>query len=427
MEQRRTQLASGIELLTVSTDQFKTGLFTVTLTVPLRRECVTANALLTDVLYRGSRKHPDIVSLSAAADDLYGAALEVGVRQRGESQCICLQCSFIDDVYALDGMAVLEPVVELVGEVLLDPAVENGIFRSDYVSSEGANLADRIESRINDKTGWAVFRLLSEMCEGEAFALDKLGDAEEARKLTSEELWTQYQKLLLEAGVVFYYNGSANHERVESAVRRVFSVLLSDRSASCSCEVRAVPDYPVRKVIDELDVAQGKLAMGFRTGGITMSDDRYPALLVCNTIFGGSGTSKLFTNVREKMGLCYFASSMIDRLKGIMLVISGMDFEDIETAEKEILLQLNAVQAGKFTNDELTAAIRAVVSGLISRCDSQSQMEDDAVTGIIGLGEIPDVSALISAVEQVTAQQVIEVAKQIRLDTIYYLTGKEDS
>ncbi|MBQ6601566.1 MAG: insulinase family protein, partial [Clostridia bacterium] len=107
MKQRHIQLASGVELLMVHTNQFKTGLFSVTLTVPLRKETVTANALLTDVLYRGSRLHPDIASLSAATDDLYGAALEVGVRQRGETQCICLQCSFIDDVYALDGTAIL--------------------------------------------------------------------------------------------------------------------------------------------------------------------------------------------------------------------------------------------------------------------------------------------------------------------------------
>lgn len=425
MEQRRIQLASGVELLAVCTDQFKTGLFTVTLTVPLRKETVTANALLTDVLYRGSRKHPDIVSLSAATDELYGAALEVGVRQRGESQCICLQCSFIDDCYALDGMAVLEPAVALVGEILLDPLLENGAFCQDYVESEGANLADRIQSRINDKTGWSVYRLLSEMCEGEAFGLDKLGDADEALSLTAEQLWTRYQQLLAESAVTFYYNGSATCDRVEHVVRRVFQPLLTDRYAPNGCEVIAAPKGEVREVTDVLDVTQGKLAMGFRTGGITMGDPRYPALLVCNTLYGGSGTSKLFTNVRERMGLCYFASSMIDKLKGILMVISGVECSDFEVARDEILAQLEAVRQGDFTEEELNAAVRAVVSGLISRKDSQSQMEDDAVTGLIGLGEVPDQDDLIYAVEQVTAEQVAETARQIRLEMVYHLTGKE--
>ena len=425
MEQRRIQLASGVELVTANTDQFKTGLFTVTLTVPLRKETATAYALIPDVLYRGSQRYPDIVSLSAATDNLYGAALEVGVRQRGESQCVCLQCSFIDDCYALDGMAILEPAVDLVGEILLNPALENGAFRQDYVGSEGANLADRIESRINDKTGWSVFRLLSEMCAGEAFSLDKLGDADEALKMTSAELWEHYQMLLSDAAIVFYYNGSAPYDRVEQAVRHAFEPLISDRYVQLNCQVLSEPRGTVREITDVLDITQGKLAMGFRTGGITMSDKRYPALLVCNTLYGVSATSKLFQNVREKMGLCYFASSMIDKLKGLMMVLSGVDFSNFDVARDEILAQLEAVGRGDFTEEELTAAVRAVASGLISRRDSQSQMEDDAVTGIIGCDKLTDHDALLQAVEQVTAQQVAEVARLIQLDMVYYLSGKE--
>lgn len=425
MEQRRIRLASGVELFTVRTDQFKTGLFSVTLTVPLRKETATANALISDVLYRGSRLHPDIAGLSCAADDLYGAALEVGVRQRGECQCICLQCSFIDEAYSLDGTAIMEPAIGLVGEVLLDPLTEDGAFCPDYVESEGENLADRIRSRINDKTGWSVFRMLSEMCSGEAFGLDKLGDAEEALRITPAQLWERYQQLLSEAGVIFYYNGSAPVDRVEQAVRQTFGALLTDRYAPVGCEVISEPFGEVRRVTDAMDVTQGKLAMGFRTGGVTMSDPRYPALLVCNTLYGGSGTSKLFLNVREKLGLCYFASSMIDKLKGVMMVISGVECSDFEIAEAEILAQLDAVRAGDFTKAELNAAIRAVVSGLVSRKDSQSQMEDDAVTAMVGAGAASDQETFIRAVEQVTAKQVAEAAQMISLDTVYRLTGKE--
>ena len=427
MEQRRIQLANGVELVTAQTGQFKTGLFTVTLTVPLREETATANALIPDVLYRGSRKHPDIVSLSAATDYLYGAAMEVGVRQRGESQCVCLQCSFIDDEYALDGMAVLEPAVELVGEILLDPLTENGVFCEEYVSSEGANLADRIRSRINDKTGWAVFRLLSEMCAGEAFALDKLGSAERALEITAEELWEQYQALLSHAGIVFYYNGSAASFRVESVVRRVFGRLLADRDGRTECIVLEKPAGDVRRVTDVLDVTQGKLALGFRTGGITADDPRFPALLVCNALYGGCTTSRLFMNVRERLGFCYFASSVIDKLKGAMMVISGVDFADFETAETEILAQLDAIRAGDFTAEELMAAKRFVISGLISRRDSQGQMEDDAVTALIAAGGCPDNETLTQFVELVTAEQVADAARAICLDTVYYLTGREDA
>ena len=72
-----------------------------------------------------------------------------------------------------------------------------------------------------------------------------------------------------------------------------------------------------------MDVTQGKLAIGLHTG-ILGTDADYPALLLLNAVYGSSMTSKLFVNVREKLSLCYYASSAIEKNKGIMLISSGM-------------------------------------------------------------------------------------------------------
>ncbi len=425
MEQQCKQLADGVELLVNRTDKFKTGLLSATLTVPLRREDATAGALIPEVLYRGSRSCPDMERLSAATDALYGASLGTGVRQRGESQCISFLCSVIDDRYALDGSAVLEPAAGLMGEVLLDPAAENGVFRRDYVKGEGANLADRIRARVNDKRSWSIFRLVQEMCAGEAYAVDKLGDAEEALSVSPEGLWADYQALLGRAKVTFYYGGSAQPERVEETVRRAFAPLIRGRNAPVSCAVPREPSGPVRTVTDEMDVTQGKLAMGFRTGGVTMDSPDYPALLVCNALYGGSANSRLFLNVREKLSLCYYASSLIDKLKGLLVVSSGVEFGDFDRAQEAILAQLDELRAGRFTDEERNAAIRTVVNGLRGRLDSQGQMEDDCVTKLI-CGVRPDDGAeLIRAVERVSAEDIARAAQRIRLDTVYHLTGKE--
>ena len=189
MEMFHRPLADGVELVSVRTDKFKTGVFSVSLAVPMAAETVTGNALLGDVLYRGSRTHPDIEAISRATDELYGASVGPGVRQRGESQCVCFSGSFIDDRYSLDGTAVLEPALALTGELLLDPDTADGAFRTDYVAGEGANLADQIRARVNEKRGWSIFRLTQEMCAGEAYALDKLGDAEQAEHMTAAALW----------------------------------------------------------------------------------------------------------------------------------------------------------------------------------------------------------------------------------------------
>lgn len=423
MQQHWKRLADGVELAAVQTDKFKTGLLAASLTIPLSAETATAGALIPEVLYRGSRNHPDMERLSAATDELYGASLSTGVRQRGESQCVSVLCGFIDDRYALDGSAVLEPAAALMGEVLLDPLLEEGRFRRDYVESEGANLADRIQARVNDKRSWVLFRLIQEMCAGERYALDKLGNAEQARTMSPEALWAAYQALLPAAKVTFYYGGSAPLERVEDGVRRSFAPLLTGRTAPVDCLVEAEPKGPVRTVTDAMDVTQGKLAMGFRTGGVTMGSKDYPALLVCNALFGGSANSKLFLNVREKLSLCYYASSMLDKIKGLMVVSSGVEFSQFERAQEAILEQLEAVRSGGFTKDELNAAVRTVANGLRSRADSQGQMEDDQLTRLLFHTAFSE-EELIRAVESVKADQVVEAAGKLKLDTIYRLTGR---
>ncbi len=424
MQQHWKRLADGVELAVRQTGQFKTGLLSATLTIPLRADTAAAGALIPEVLSRGSKNYPDMEKLSSAADALYGASLGPAVRQRGESQCVSFLCNFIDDRYALDGSAVLEPAAELMGEILLNPAVCEGIFRRDYVESEGANLADRIRARMNDKRGWAIFRLIQEMCAGEAYAVDKLGDEDQARSMTAERLWAAYQSLLREAKVTFYYGGAAEPERVEDAVRRVFGPLLTGRTAPVDCRVEAEPKGPVRTVTDSMDVTQGKLALGFRTGGVTMASEDYPALLVCNALFGGSASSKLFLNVREKMSLCYYASSVVDKIKGLMVVSSGVEFSQFDRAQEAILAQLDAVKRGDFTGEELTAAVRSVANNLRGRRDSQGQMEDDQLTRLL-FHAAQEREELIGAVESVTADQVVQAARRLKLDTVYRLAGKE--
>lgn len=425
MQQHWKRLADGVELSAAQTDKFKTGLLAVTLTIPLSGETATAGALIPEVLGRGSRNHPNMEQLSAASDALYGASLGPVVRQRGESQCISFLSSFIDDRYALDGSAVLEPAASLMGEILLDPALQDGVFRRDYVESEGVNLTDRIEARVNDKRGWAVFRLVQEMCAGEAYAVDKLGSAQLARSMTAERLWVDYHTLLSQARVNFYYGGAARPERVEDAVRRAFAPLLTGRDAPVLCQVEPEPRGPVRTVTDAMDVTQGKLAMGFRTGGVTIASDDYPALLVCNALYGGSANSKLFVNVREKLSLCYYASSMLDKVKGLMVVSSGVEFSQFDRSQAAILAQLEEVKRGGFTKDELTAAIRAVAGSLRGRQDSQGQMEDDRLTNVLFHSAAGEGEELIRAVESVTADQVTKAARGLKLDTVYRLTGKE--
>ena len=424
-EVSRRELFPGVWLRTVHTNKFKSAYLSVTLLAPLEPETAAANALIPSVLRRGTAAHPDMESLSAALDELYGGAIEPAVRRKGETQCVGFVASFLDDAYALNGEKILESAAALLGELLLRPYTQDGIFCPDYTAGERANLIDRIRGQINDKRSYATHRLIQLMCGEEAFGTDKLGDETTAAAITPASLWQRYQELLRTAAVEVYYCGSAQPERVEAALSSALSGLpVNEARVVPDCEVRIHAGTQPRVVEEALDVTQGKLAMGFRTGGITCWEEEYPALAMCSAVFGGTTLSKLFLNVREKLSLCYYASSMLEKLKGLMLVSSGVEFDKREAAQSEILAQLEKCRRGEMEPWELEAARRSSVSGLRSLLDSQGRMEDFWLGLAVEPGDGPE--DLAAKLEQVTVDQVAAAARRVRLDSIYFLKGKEE-
>lgn len=420
----RIELSPGVHLTAVHTEKFKSCVLGATLLSPLDRETASLNALIPFVLRRGTAEHPDMEALSAALDELYGGSVEPMVRTRGETQCVGFLGSFLDDAYTLDGASILEPAAGLLGELLLRPYTVDGAFCPDYTRGERDNLVDRIRAQVNEKRSYALSRLKQEMCAGEPFGVDRLGDEAHASTITAQTLWDQYRALLTSAPLELYYCGSAQPQRVAGALRAALSDL--PRSAA-----RAVPPRPVRQeapaqpryVEEALDVTQGKLTMGFRAGGDVWSE-QYPALMLANAIYGGTTTSRLFLNVREKLSLCYYASSQLEKFKGVMLVSSGVEFDQFAPARDEILAQLAACKAGDFEDWELEGARRSVVGALKSAMDAQGRLEDFWLgQAVAGLTEGPD--ALADRVEQVTREQVVRALNTLELDTVYFLKGKE--
>jgi len=420
----RNELMPGVFLTSVHTPKFKSSLLSMTLIAPLSSETAAVNALIPYLLRRGSELHPDMQSLAAALDELYGGAIDPVVRKKGETQCVGFVGSFLGDGYALRGEGVLEQAAALMGELLLHPYTQDGAFCPDYTKQEKVNLIDRIRAEINDKRQYAVSRVIEEMCEQEVYGVGRMGRESDVEGITPESAWRQYRKLLAHSRLEVYYCGEADPDKVSGILQKVLTGLPREGGYEIpeTSVVPAVSD--VRQVTERLDVAQGKLTMGFRTGGITAASPEYPALVLCNALFGGTTTAKLFLNVREKLSLCYYASSSIHRYKGIMVVSSGVEFSNKKRAEDEIMAQLEACRKGKFEAWEVDGARRYTVSSLRTMLDSQGRQEDWWLgQAIAGLQQGPE--ELAQAIEQVSVEQAVAAAKQLSLDTVYFLKGLE--
>ena len=419
MEQK-IELFSGVCLRGVQTGRFKSACLSCSFLRPLRREEAAKNALLANVLIQGTQTHPDLQSISRALDGLYGASLGPLVRKNGQIQTWGFYLSFLEDRFALEDDRVLEPVTELLGEVLLRPRLEGGVFVPAWVEREKENLISTIEAAVNDKRVYADRQMLRAMCRDDGFGIPRLGEPEDVAAVTPEELYRHYLRVLGASQVELFYAGSAPLETVAELLRRALAGLprqAADPLPFAPMCRRAEPQY----LEETMELTQGKLAMGFTTG-ITTQDPRFPALMVWNALFGGDLTSKLFQNVREKLSLCYYASSSVYGAKGIVTVSSGIDTGNYEKARDEILRQLEACRAGEITQAELRAAQEAICSSLRTIADAAGRMEDFALFRLLSRFPL-DRAGYRDAVLAVTADQVAKIAAQVELDTIFFLKG----
>ena len=189
MYENRREIMQDVFLTYLPASKFKTSRLTLNLITGLHRETAAANALLPAVLRRGTMRCPDMESLSAALDTLYGATVDYTVRKKGERQCVGFAAGFIDDAFTPHGEKLLEPVAAMLGELLLDPVTRGGRFLSEYVDSEKENLIDALRALRNDKRDWADIRLMQEMCAGEPYSVLRLGDEETARRVNNQTLY----------------------------------------------------------------------------------------------------------------------------------------------------------------------------------------------------------------------------------------------
>ncbi len=413
-------LAPGVRLRHLQTPRFKQSCISIQLLTPMARQTAALNALLPNVLLRGSQNYPDLSAITRRMDDLYGAAISPMTRRIGDIQVTGFYAGFIQDRFALPGDKVLENVVDFLAELLYHPLLEDGAFRRDYVEGEKRNQIYAIEADLNDKRIYASAQLLRAMCATDSFGVPRMGEVPDVEAITADSLYAYYQRLLDTAPMEICYVGAAGVETVTQLLRPLL--------AETRMPLPIPPQTPFhdgggKTVTQQMEVAQARLCMGF-TCEITNQMPEFGAMQVLNTLFGGGMTSKLFQNVREKLSLCYDISSAYYGTKGIMLVSAGVDTAKLAQAKEEILAQLALCAQGQITQEELTAAKAVLISALRTTPDSASTLEGYYVTSALsGLNLDPQRYAAI--LEAVTVEQVAAAARKIRLHTVYCLEGGE--
>ncbi len=408
----------GVRVHVLPTEQFKTYALSVYVGSPLQEDTVTPNALIPFVLRRGSKAYPETKQFREKLDDLYGAGFGYDVYKRGDYQMLQFRMDVIQDDFVSSPQPLFDQAIQFLGEAITQPAMEGGTLVRKYIDSEKTTLQKRLESIVNDKIRYAAERCIAEMCSSEPYRLHPLGSIDRIPSIEAEALTERYEALLRQSPIDIYVVGNTNLEQVLPLIERYFAAR-SERTSDYSLRAEHRSVGQVKEVVERLDVNQGKLNMGLRVR-TSYADDSYPSALLYNGILGGYPHSKLFTNVREKASLAYYASSRLDGHKGILTIQSGIEIANYEKAVSIIKEQLKAMEEGQINDTELQQTKAMITGHLRELQDSAFELIAFDFNNRLS-GADRTVPALIEAVEQTDKEQIRRMARQVQLDTIYFL------
>lgn len=416
LKSQRINIGNGIYLNLIKTNKFKSNLISYYFLRPLSKEEVTKNALLPLVLKRGTKEYDNNIKIQKKLEETYGANLSIAINKRGEKHVLRFTIETVNGDYIGDKDYIYE-VIDLMKSIIFNPALDKGYFRKDYLEQEKENLRRRIESRINDKRSYALDRCIEVMCKNEKFSLYPLGNIDDLDNINEEILYKHYQNVIATSPIEIFYVGDYDEKLVEylknvDKIARENVIPLPREQIISGVQTKNM-------VYEDLDVTQGKVVLGFRTG-IPYEDRLYNGLLVASDILGGGPNSKLFRNVREKESLAYYISSTILKYKSIMLIDGGIEFSNFEKTIDIIKEQLEEMKRGSFTEEDIEISKKSLISSTESIKDSLFLISEFFFSQRLS-DDNRSLEEIIKDINSVTKGEITESISKVVLDTIYFM------
>ena len=415
------EIKQGIKVHCIETKKFKTNLMTAVITLPLNRERVTFNSVIPAVLKRGTENLKTQEEIAKKLEEMYGAEFDCGIEKIGDNHVLkfyleTLNDNFIPKDYKENLTA---ESINLLLDIIFNPYTENNKFKEEYVEAEKNNIKLLIQAKIDNKDAYALNSCIEEMYKGKPYGLYKYGYIEDLEKINAQNLYEYYKEIIEKAKIDIFFSGDINAKEIEQEVEENCKIKeLVGRDAKIIVNKEKKQKQEIKNKEDKMDVTQGKLVIGLDVNYIS-EDAKFP-ISIYNVILGESATSKLFQNVREKASLAYTARSNYVRQKSNIFIRCGIEIENFDKALEIIKKQLEDMKNGDFTEEDLENAKKYMISGITSIQDEQ----DSEVTYYIGQ-ELSEKSTTFEEyakkIEEVSMQDVKDVANSIDINTIYFL------
>ena len=416
----RIELVKGVNLNIIPSKQFKTTRIFISFikNIESKKE-LAERALLANYLEMCSQNYPTQIDIARKLSQMYGASFGSSVDRRGNYQLINFSIDYIEGKYLVGNEDLLSEVIEFLKEIIFNPLKvgENKNFDEETFTRQKNNTITYLKSIKEDKQAYAAAKLRKLYFDNEIQQVPSFGESEDVEKLTISDVMDAYQKMLNTDRVEVMISGDVNIDEVVNK----FSVLpfkvrnISRASMSYTQEIK----QEIVTQIDEEPLSQSKFDMAFRLPVVYRGDLHYAAL-VFNSLFGGSALSLLFTVVREKMSMAYYANSNFDPFRQLLVVQTGISYTNKDKVQELILEQLERLRKGDFEDELLEQNKNNLISSYISRLDSQTsallRAQSAALTGIN-----VTIEEWLDNLQSVTKDDVMKVAKMVELQATYML------
>ena len=417
MSYNSKEIKEGITLHTIKTDKFKTNLLAIFLTFPIIKDEATKNTLIALMLKRGSKLYKTREDITNKLAEMYGASLDSGIEKSGDNHILKFYLESINEEYLPKKEDLLKESVNLLFDVVFNPNIEDGKFNEEFLEQEKYSLEQIINSKIDNKAMYALNRCIEAMYENKPYGIYKYGYVEDLKNIDGHNLYEQYKNIISTCKIDIFVSG--NNGNVDNYIMENNMIKeLNEREPKYVTEGKSSNENNEKYIEEKMDVKQGKLVIGTDIKNFG-KDFRYSAQ-VYNAILGGSANSKLFQNVREKASLAYTVSSNYMKLKSNIFIRAGIEIENYEKALNIIKEQIEEMKQGEFSDEDIINAKRIITAG-IKNIKEEQDIEISYYYGQELSNVKTSIPEYLKSIEEVSKQDIIDVANNININTIYFL------
>lgn len=402
----------------IKNENFKSVMIKVFFREPIKRENITIHNFLTTMLTFSTKKYNTKRKMVLKTQDLYSAHISSRDSRLGNTLNTSFTLTTLKDKYTEKGN--LEKSIEFLRDVIYRPNVKDNAFDSKSFNIIMNQACLTLSSIKEDPSTYSIIRMNEVMDKDSPLSFRTFGYLEDLKNITKENLYTYYKEMIENDDMDIYVIGDIDFEETDKLIRKYFksTKFKKTRKDFILDDKKARRKYQIVK--EENESNQSKLAIGCRSYKLTEYERNYP-LTIFNIILGGGPDSKLFMNVREKNSLCYYINSIPNKLDNTLLIRAGINNSDFKKCLKLIEKEMNDIRKGKFSDKDINKAKEMYLTAIDEIKESESEIISSYY--MIELLGTDDLETKVEKMKNVTKDEIIKVAKKIKIDTVYMLEG----